>query len=248
MRLLDQIRKSGYSFQTFEGFTDNPLSKTVIIRHDVDSWPTNALKMAKVEADSNVKVTYYFRQSPLSFNDRVIRSIVALGHEIGYHYEDFAAQGGDYQKAIKAFQQNLEFYRKYYPVRTIAMHGRPLSKWGNLDLWDRYNYKDYGLVAEPYLSLDFNKLLYLTDTGSCWDGDKYSVRDCVDSHYCFSIHSTDDLIRHFEKQLLPDQIMLNVHPSRWNDNICKWLLRYYVLTLPKYQAKKWLKVWRSRKK
>jgi tetratricopeptide (TPR) repeat protein len=247
-KLLSALSRSGYKFQTFEEYINNNEQRIVVIRHDVDSWPSNALKMAKIEAENKIAATYYFRKSPLSFNDRIIKEIVELGHEIGYHYEDLATQKGDYRKAIDAFQSNLEFYRQYYPVKTIAMHGRPLSGWDNLDLWKKYDFHDYGIIAEPYLTLDFEKILYLTDTGSCWDGDKYSVRDFVDSHYNFSIHSTNDLIRHFEEQLLPDQILLNMHPSRWNDNICKWLLRFYILTLPKYQAKKWLKAWRGRKK
>ena len=61
------------------------------------------------------------------------------------------------------------------PVKTICMHGSPLSKWDNRDLWKRYNYRDYGIIAEPYFDVDFDEVFYITDTGRRWDGDKVSI-------------------------------------------------------------------------
>jgi len=121
------------------------------------------------------------------------------------------------------------------------MHGRPLSNWDSKDLWNKYDYHSYDLISEPYLDFNFNEILYLTDTGNRWDGDKYSIRDYVNSAYYFDIHSTDDLIKQIQGYLLPHKIMLNVHPARWNNNFFKWCIRYYILTLPKYQVKKWVK-------
>ena len=40
-----------------------------------------------------------------------------------------------------------------------------------------YSYQDFGIIGEPYFDIDFNKVFYLTDTGRCWDGDKFNVRD-----------------------------------------------------------------------
>lgn len=245
-QLLDSITNSKYSFQPVEDFHATSSNRAVILRHDVDSWPSNALQIAIIESEKGIKATYYFRMSPLSYKESVIRQIANLGHEIGYHYEDLTTHKGNYDKAIKSFELNLKKLRQFYPVKTIAMHGKPLSQWNNLDLWSKYDYKDFGIIGEPYLSINFNEVLYLTDTGNCWDGGKYSIRDSVQSKYKFNIHTTDDLIEHLEKGLLPDQIMLNVHPARWNDNLFKWFIRYYVLTLPKYQTKKWVKRWRSK--
>ncbi len=47
-------------------------------------------------------------------------------------------------------------------------------------------------------------------------------------------------------RLLDVYAKYNVHPARWNDNYLKWWIRYYVLTLPKYQAKKMLKQIRNK--
>ena len=59
------------------------------------------------------------------------------------------------------------------------MHDSPLSKYDNRLLWKYYNYRDYGIIGEPYFDIDFNDVFYLTDTGRRWDGEKVSVRDKV---------------------------------------------------------------------
>jgi len=48
-------------------------------------------------------------------------------------------------------------------------------------LWKRYNYRDYGIIGESYFDVDFDEVLYLTDTGRRWDGDAFNVRDKVET-------------------------------------------------------------------
>jgi len=84
-----------------------------------------------------------------------------------------------FQLAICDFERNLEKLRKFYPVKTICMHGSPLSEWDNRLIWEKYNYRDFGIIGEPYFDVDFGEVFYLTDTGRRWDGDEVSVRDKV---------------------------------------------------------------------
>ena len=76
------------------------------------------------------------------------------------------------------------------------MHGSPRSPWDSKDLWKKYNYRDYGIIGEPYFDIDFSKVLYLTDTGRHWDGEKVSVRDKVSAEGnltdLYKFHSTSD--------------------------------------------------------
>lgn len=67
--------------------------------------------------------------------------------------------------------------RTLVPVSTIVMHGSPRSKHDSRDLWKHYDYRSLGIIGEPYFDIDFSKVFYITDTGRCWDGDRYSVRD-----------------------------------------------------------------------
>jgi len=129
---------------------------------------------------------------------------------------------GDIDKAYLSFKKNLEKLRKIAPVKTICMHGSPLSKYDNRRLWDKYEYREEEIICEPYLDIDFNKVLYLTDTGRRWDSNEVSIRDKVNSTYNYQIKSTDQLINLIQEHQLPDQIMINTHPQRWNDNIFYW--------------------------
>ena len=59
-------------------------------------------------------------------------------------------------------------------VKTICMHGSPLSRYDNRDLWNRYDFKDCWIVGEAYLSIkDVN---YFSDTGRSWNW-KNKMRD-----------------------------------------------------------------------
>ena len=168
--LCRTLQTSGYTPLTVRDYlmgksTDSPDSekKIVILRHDVDRKIMNALRMAKLEHEMGIHSTYYFRY-PSTFKPDIIREIQGLGHEIGYHYEVLSKAKGDYQKAIALFESELEEFRKVCPVDTICMHGSPLSPFDNRDLWKRYDFRDFGLYGEAYLSLQNTGLCYFTDT------------------------------------------------------------------------------------
>ena len=115
---------------------------SLILRHDVDRYPSQTLKMAELEFNLGITATYYFRIVPSVFKDDVIKKVAELGHEIGYHYEDLTICKGNNEKAIKSFERNyLEKIRRFYPVQTICMHGSPMSPWDNKKLWEKYDYK-----------------------------------------------------------------------------------------------------------
>lgn len=230
-----------------QGERKGKASKIIILRHDVDKLPENSLKFAQIQHELGIKGSYYFRIVPESFNPVIIVKIAELGHEIGYHYETFdeAVKSFKHQtpnfkflekdiaeKAIELFEKHLAELRKYYPVKTICMHGSPLSKYDNKLLWKYYKYQDYGIIGEPYFDVDFSEVLYLTDTGRRWDGDRVSIRDKVLNHKSqitnhtlpiANFHSTKDIITAANKRLLPNQVMFTFHPQRWTDKPLSWL-------------------------
>jgi glycopeptide antibiotics resistance protein len=219
--LLRSLSRAGYSFQRVEDYMQKPVDRVVVLRHDVDLRNYAALRLAKLEASFGVKSTYYFRVVKQSYNPEVIRRIVGYGHEVGYHYEDLATHDGDYEAAIEAFQRNLERFRKFYPVKTVCMHGSSGSPYDNRDLWKRYKLEDFGIICEPYLSIDYDKVLYLSDTGRRWNGFKVSLRDNVESAYDFDFRGTKEIINAIEQ--LPNHILFTAHPEQWVDNLPEWL-------------------------
>ena len=272
--LLETLLSNDYSFVPFVEYLKTPAPGCVILRHDVDDRKLNSLQTARLENELGISGTYYFRMVPESFDEDVIKQIYELGHEVGYHYEDvsmnavrgtrYAVRGRKAQgegrraqgkkevqdllvtDAIKSFQKNLETLRRIVPIETICMHGSPLSRWDNRLLWQYYDYHDFGIKGEPYFDLDFNDVLYLTDTGRRWDGDAVSVRDKVKRRLSdeetdgrsdderltphasrltpFSrFHSTFDIIRAAQTNALPDNIMLTIHPQRWTNMPLPWI-------------------------
>lgn len=220
--LLNALLNAGYTFQTFEEYLSNPQERAIILRHDVDLLPQNSLAFAEIQNKKGVKGSYYFRAVPESWDEKIIKQIHKLGHEVGYHYECLTTTKGDVEKGIKDFETNLKKLRALVPVSTICMHGSPMSKHDSKDLWKEYDYRDFGIIGEPYFDVNFKEVFYLTDTGRKWDGNKVSVRDRVDSGFDLAFHKTDEIIVSALANQLPDHIMFTFHPQRWNDNKFKW--------------------------
>ena len=199
-------------------------NRCIIIRHDIDRKPERALKMATIENDLGVKSTYYFRMKKGVFIPEIIKGIANMGHEVGYHYEVLDKAEGDIEKAIRIFEDELKEFRKICDVKTICMHGNPLSKWVNKDIWKKCNFEDFGIIGEPYLSIDYTRVLYLTDTGRKWNS-RFSVKDVVvgaNSQRKEKIKSTGDVIR-LIKEGDTEQICILAHPERWSDSFGAWL-------------------------
>ena len=235
--LLASLLKSGYSFQTFEEFVTKPEQKVVVLRHDVDKLPKNAVNLANIEKDLGIKASYYYRIVKQSNVPELIEKVKDLGHEIGYHYEDLTLAKGNKELAIKMFEDNLNYFRKYYNVTTACMHGSPLSRWDNRMIWENYNYKEYGIIAEPYFDVDYNEVFYITDTGRNWNKSSVSVRDKVDSGFNIEVKSTNHFIDLSNQNLLPAKIIINTHPQRWFNPGMGWL-NELILQNIKNQAKK----------
>lgn len=221
-QLLLTLQFQGFLFLNFEEYIQNPKGKVVILRHDVDLLPKNALRMAKLEADLGIKSTYFFRTVSPTFDRKTIIQIGEMGHGIGYHYENLSTCGGDLRLALEDFEKNLEKLREFYPVKTICMHGSPLSKFDNKKIWEKYDYRDFGIIADPSFDIDYDEVFYITDTGRSWNNSNASVRDKVDSKFDITIKDTHHLIGKIQNNELPDKIMINVHPQRWNDNSFGW--------------------------
>ena len=223
--LLLELISKGYRFVTVEEyFTSNynPDLPFVLMRHDVDRRANSSLEMAKLEHSLGIKSTYYFRTISRTFKPKIIKAIADLGHEIGYHYESLAQTNGDYEKAIDDFEKNLQRLNELYPIRSIAMHGRPTSKWDSRLLWDRYDYRKYGILSEPYFDLDFNEILYISDAGRAWGNESVNLRDKVESRFEFSFNHTEQIISNIKESNLPKKIMINIHPEHWAKSSFEW--------------------------
>ncbi len=247
--LLATLQNQGYAFQPLADFLQRPRERVVVLRHDVEKRYENALQFASMQHKLGIRGSYYFRILNGQFQREIIARVADMGHEIGYHYDDLSHCRGDHAQAIRRFERHLAMLREISPVQTICMEGAPLSNHDNRDLWKHYNYRDYGIIGEPYFEVDFSKVLYLTDTGRRWDGDRFSIRDRVSTsprrteppvraknlspprtahtgEIRFAptrYQSTHQIITAANNGSLPNQILFTFHPQRWTSKPMPWL-------------------------
>jgi hypothetical protein len=197
----------------------------VLMRHDVDELAKTALKTARIEEQLGIQATYYFRTCKKVFIPEIIEEIEGMGHEVGYHYEVLSTARGDYEKAIKLFEDEVNKFREICNLKTICMHGAVLSKHDNRDLWKYYDFKNFGILGEAYLSVGEN-INYFTDTGRGWNS-KHNLRDFIPGKApeVFA-DKTDDLIRLIENKEI-DNFYISTHPDRWTSNIANWSVFWF---------------------
>ncbi len=187
--LIVSLKACGFPFIGFGDVADGNHPVFIVLRHDVDKKPQNALEMARLEAREGLKASYHFRAGRDGFEERFISAIAGLGHETAYHYEDLTTVSGRLRgratsidrkivdQAIEQYRKNLARLRTLCQVKVISMHGSPLSPVDNRLLWKYYDYHSDGILCEPYFDIDMSDTIYLTDTGRRWDGEESSIRD-----------------------------------------------------------------------
>lgn len=222
--LCRQIASEYKSVTLADYLQQKPTKKVIVLKHDIDRGIKTALEMAKIEHQYGLVASYYFR-IPATWDPEIIAQISQMGHEVGLHYESLDKAKGDHAKAIKLFEADLETMRKKFKVKTISMHGNPFTRFDNRDIWKDYDLKKFGLIGEAYLSVDFEKIMYYSDTGRTWEDDKFNVKDIIPKQLKRmknkpKIISTPDLINLIGKE--SRSIYLLIHPNRWAENDLAW--------------------------
>lgn len=236
-RYIQTIKSSFSHILRFDEFflSDPKPNCFCLIRHDVDRKPKNALEMAKLENEIGVYATYYFRAKSSGFHKDIIKKIESLGHEIGYHYESLSDFDGDMSLALEDFEKQLRKFREIVPIRTISMHGAPLSRFDNRDIWrDQDNHKsllnNLGILGEAYLDLDYRDIAYINDTGRNWSSKESNLRDHVESGLKPEFENGEELYKHLAYNPHP-RIVFQVHPERWSDHITDYYISLLVDTI-----------------
>lgn len=226
-RILDALDECRYRIVTVREWARGAADGVAVIRHDVDRRPANALALAALEAGRGIHVSYYFRAVPTAFDAGVIREIAAMGHEIGYHYEDLSAADGRADAARESFAANLSRFRSVAEVKTVAMHGAPLSRHYNLDFWRFATLDEFGLEAEAALT-DYSRCTYFTDTGRSWRSGA-NLRDLPPGAAFgpLSVRSSHDLCSYI-RQVAPPRIAINAHPERWDHALPAWCMQWTI--------------------
>lgn len=226
--LLSAVKSNQYTVLRFNEYWDDKTrfdnsEKILLLRHDVDRFPETALETARMENEIGVYGTYFFRVKPWTYKPEIIKEISSLGHEIGYHYENLADTDGDFKKAADDCRRNLEKLREITEINSAAMHSRPLSKWDNRLLWDKFPLNEFNLKGETYRSIDHFRYTYIADSGRDWNADRTVVWDSVNgSQPPLMKNGTLGLIDAIKAGKF-NSIQLLIHPNRWPKNYPAWV-------------------------
>lgn len=163
------------------------------LRHDVDFSLRDALPMARSEADLGVHATYYVLLSGpynalAADNRRVLRQLVAFGHEIGLHY-DLATYPSEPKAAAARLAWEISVLEELtgMSVRTICLHQPSLTG------TDPFR---SGPLLHPHDPAHGEGLLYVSDSCRRWRDD--ALLNCFGSGR-------------------PRRLLLNTHPELWLD-------------------------------
>jgi len=175
-RCLTLAHKKKYKFFKLEDL-DSSLEyagNKIILRHDVDTQLSVAVKIAEIEQSLNIQSTFFIRlhshaYNPLCFKDLVeIKKISSLGHEIGLHYESDFYNIFNNKKSIKDwidFEVEILENVLRCKIKTICPHEPTRTKQFHVNDID-YN--------QAYDEKIFNNYKYISDSSCRWrDGSFY---------------------------------------------------------------------------
>ena len=223
--LLLALKEAGYELMRYDEFCGGKRAeKMIVMRHDVDRSVKKARRLARVENEMGVRASYYFREKFIG-DDMVC--IVSLEHEVGYHYEELVTEKGDVERAYARFMRNVCALRELVDVKTITMHGSPMSGIDAKRIWEKYDYREMGVIGEPQIDVDWGEMFYLTDTGRSWNGvsrrDKVALMQSEWEAKGWMYETTDDVIRALREGRFPKRAMMTTHPQRWADSWGEWM-------------------------
>lgn len=165
--LLSLLRNEGYAVRGYHDYKDS--SRCVILRHDIDNSLEQAVRLAELEAAEGIHSTYFvllrtdFYNAASKAGQEALRHILALGHEIGLHFDEASyspplQSGGVVQNIIK--ECGLLSALLETTVSTVSMH-RPSR--ATLDA----DFQIPGIV-NSYGKTFFHDFKYLSDSRRRW--------------------------------------------------------------------------------
>jgi hypothetical protein len=119
---------SRYRFLRFSEFSTE--GKVALWRHDIDVSPHRALAMARIEAELGLSATYFVQVTSRFYSilepevADILRNIVALGHDIGLHFDAHVCAtqlSPDYDRRI-AFEAQILAEVAETQVNSFTLH------------------------------------------------------------------------------------------------------------------------------
>jgi hypothetical protein len=202
-QLVASLCGAGYRFASIGSMRSAEPRRAAYLRHDVDFHLLHVDRMAELEADLAVSATYYVALTQpynvLSWeNVAILRRVVALGHELGLHY-DLTCYPTEPDAALERLAWEVSVLERAgaTTVRSICMHQPHTGHENVFATSDRW--------LNPHDPRLEGGLLYVSDSCRAWRDE--SLLRCLGSNP-------------------PNRVMLNTHPELWLDGTITGRERY----------------------
>lgn len=193
-QLLENFISRGYTFVSDASMFSSS-SKCILNRHDVDFYPSHALRLAEIENDLGLKSSYYFLLDSVFYNllsnecYEIVQKIRDLGHDVNLHID------GNYGCSdLESFRKKLSFQKNLwegffnYPLSSFTFHM-------NNEFTKNCNDLNYEGLLNSGLLARLPEVSYISDSNGFWGNDPS-----------------------FEyKSKLSQKILLLTHPVWWSE-------------------------------
>lgn len=224
----------------------------LVLKHDMETNPLKALRLAQIESKYSHKGSYYAQAYLLndSKNIDILKQIKELGHEVSYHHDVMDSNKGDIYKAVEEFQRNIELFENNdFLVQTVCQHGNPII--------DRDGYssnRDFfrnAKVAQLYehiseIMVNFKSRInedykYISDVGYGWkiifDPENNDVVNSEEKD--IALENLDKVLDVIKSK---NSVIVCTHPHRWHSNVVSAQAKEIVFKSIKYSTKCMLKI------
>jgi len=197
-KLLIALKKA-YDFTSFSKikFSNEPIERKVLLRHDIDLSLEKALELAKIEKVLRLTSTYFlFLRNPFYniFSEesaRIINKIISLNHNIGLHFDCAKYVYKTISQLSFQVTREIEFIQDFFGVKldAVSFH-RPVSL-------GFYKKLEISSCPHSYEPIFVNKFKYFSDSRAQW-------------RYGYPLDSTEYKQR--------QNLHILIHPIWWNKN------------------------------
>lgn len=198
-QLLSTIEEKGYIITDYHDYKDK--ERPCILRHDIDYSMEKAIELAEFETNLNVRSTWFVLVSGAFYNvfssevREQIAELIAMGHEIGLHFDETVYEKcndfyQDYMIDKILMEKNLLESVTGVDVSVVSMH-RPSKRMLNENL------KVPGMI-NSYSKEFFDNFKYVSDSRRRWRED---VKKIVNSMSYEKLHILTHAFWYNEKEL-----------------------------------------------
>ena len=169
--LADNGLKSVTVASILRSAKEGTLSKVrfINLKHDVESSPSKALDLARIEHKYGHCATYYVQTYLMTDeNNNLFAQIQNMGHEVTYHHDVIDGGNGDMNKAIEIYRENLKKFEDLgFHVVTVCQHGNSVSDFDNRDFFKEERvqelFPDQADMMVNFMKQIGRKYVYISD-------------------------------------------------------------------------------------